>query len=241
MKKLLLALALCSPLMILSQAMAVQPLGTDVKLAFEVEEPKLLPPKLDILFVIDDSASMSVMQNQLAAAMNRLSGTFDNLNADIHAAVTTSTMTELDGPGCKFSATKACDGRFNKGFLSNSEPNFSAELAERLLVGTLGGGTEAFFEPVLLALQTPLRHPENAGFLRSDAKLVVVMLTDADDQSKRTASEFALSLVALKNGDTSLVHLITSTVPLGENTRSCSRNGEPVAFKIDEAAKLLNA
>jgi hypothetical protein len=50
-------------------------------------------------------------------------------------------------------------------------------------VGTNGSGVETWLQPALKALTAPLINADNAGFLRDEAALEVVCVTDAPDQS----------------------------------------------------------
>ena len=65
-------------------------------------------------------------------------------------------------------------------------------------VGTSGDATERFLDSAHLALSEPLISTKNAGFLRDDADLLVVFLTDTEDQSTISADEFHQFVTGLK-------------------------------------------
>lgn len=233
MKQLLSALALGFSLFTAASAHA----GPQVKLKFDVQSTKMTGGKLDLLFVVDDSGSMQQFQNQLQTATQKFATAFNSLQSDVHAAVTT---TSAEGKGAYCQPQSICDGKFKDGYISNrSVQKFSSELASRLVVGTNGAATEKVFEPILLALEAPLRNPENAGFLRDDAQLVIVFVTDAEDQSDLLATDFVTRVAALKGGDLNRVAFIGAFIPTGSKTsQSCTRDqGEPT--RIEEALRSL--
>ena len=165
------------------------------------------PIKLDVLFVIDNSGSMGDEQESLAANFPRF---MDELAAlpgglpDLHLAVVSTNLgaggAALSGcegagddgvfqnaprtPGCSVP-----DGRFIRDELGGEDGgrvrNYPGSLPETFSciarLGTLGCG----FEQPLAALERALdgSRPENAGFLREDAYLAVVVIADEDDCS----------------------------------------------------------
>ena len=230
-----LAISLCS--LAVFGFTSVAAAGPQVKIAYDVHETKFESDKLDLIFVVDDSGSMEPYQQSLEEAARRFGTAFDSLQADVHAAVITTSMS--NGNYCQ--SKVLCDGKFKDGYISNrSGLRFSDELAARLRVGTQGDATETVFAPLLTALEEPLRHPENAGFLRADARLVIVFVTDAEEQSQIKPSEFAKRVVGLKGGQADRVSLIGALLPSGQRPpASCTRDqGEPVL--LEEGLKLLN-
>lgn len=72
-------------------------------------------------------------------------------------------------------------------------------LKERILLGASAAGNEAVGLATLLALHREKVNP--TGFLRPEAHLAVVGITDAAEHSLLTATEFRDDLLALKDGD----------------------------------------
>jgi hypothetical protein len=165
--------------------------------------------KLDILFVVDDSDSMAEEQEQLA---NGLPALFDRLQGaaglpDLHVGIlSTDVGAQPDIPGCEVPgddgalqfAFDESDGSCTDGslvldgsFVSDApsatpgarDTNYTGSLTGVLgcmiQLGTGGCG----FEQPLEAMRLAFEHPDNAGFLRTDAVLAVVFLTDEDDCS----------------------------------------------------------
>jgi len=155
----------------------------------------MVPPVfagIDVLFVVNDSAAMRPLQQRLGEHM---SGFLDALAAaeghalDLHVGVVSTTVEEPVSPValCRGTAggelrPAACltDG---VGFAHTTAPNFSGTLAEAAACMVQVGDFGCPFEQPLQAMRRALDggRPANAGFLRDDALLVVVFLTDEDD------------------------------------------------------------
>jgi len=185
--------------------------------------------KLDVLFMIDDSASMAPLQaklmTQIPAFMNSLANPVTLEKPDLHVAVVSSSF----GAGAWANVAQCGSGthpgddqgKFQQGpggpgsgacpmlhagetFLKSGDgtaadpPNFDGDVATALtcmaMLGDSGCGFEAPFASVMYALAkgrldrgpTDSEHdPDNGGFLRLDAQLAVIMLTNEDDCSVR--------------------------------------------------------
>ena len=193
------ALAACSPVERPSDA--AQPLVYTQRFSNE----------MDVLFVIDNSASTSDKQMLFAANFPRLADAFDTFaggRPELHLGVVDTTV-DIGvvgfGPGCpspdpddngllqntpRLTGCEPPNGRF----ITNN--NYATTLADAFSciaqVGATGCGFEAPLEAMKRALDSS--RPENAGFLRDDANLAIVFLTDEDDCSVRDSSLFDLGL-----------------------------------------------
>lgn len=77
-------------------------------------------------------------------------------------------------------------------------------------VGNVPCQQDVFFkEQTLQAGLESLRYPPNAGFLRDDALLVLLFITDEDDQSQMSYTAVHQQLLALKGGDEKMIVSIT--------------------------------
>lgn len=162
------------------------------------EKPKdftAFNPKVDILFVIDNSLSMSGPQDNLkknaylfADAMSRVS------ILDYHIGVVT---TNMDSWNCRTDC-----GRLQgmPSYVEKTTPDLIDNLSRRMIVGTNGSATEEMFSPVVAALSAPLDASANAGFYRQDAFLAVIFITDAKDQSDLSPQKL-LQFLNTKKGD----------------------------------------
>lgn len=158
--------------------------------------------KMDIVFVIDDSSSMGEEQGNLATNFPMFADvlssytTPDGDHIDYRVAVTTTgrtthvrtplgTMTEVGDNGA-FRNNCGVASRF----LDPSAADLSATLSCRADVGVEGPATAEM--PLMMskwALSERVADGTNAGFLRDDALLAIVYLTDEDDLST-TADNF---------------------------------------------------
>jgi len=162
------------------------------------------PVKLDLLFMIDDSPSMEEEQANLARNFPRLIDALNTLPAgfpDLHLGVLSSDMgagaADLAGPcgnslgdrgvlqvrsGCGLDPK---NGRYLVSQNGGTQNNFDGDIAEVFAclasLGTNGCGFEHQLQSVRMALSGFVA--DNAGFLRSDAHLAVVYITDEDDCS----------------------------------------------------------
>jgi hypothetical protein len=155
--------------------------------------------KMDIVFVVDDSGSMAEEQDNLASNFPMFATllsnytTSDGLKIDYRVALTTTGRDiTYNAPG-PFGGTMTFhetgpDGEFfnncglAKRWLEPTDTNMQQTLACRADVGTDGSGMEMPLLMTKWALEKRVADT-NAGFLRDDALLAVVMLTDEDDSS----------------------------------------------------------
>lgn len=136
------------------------------------QEP--LPGKVDILWVIDDSGSMGAEQALVANGFQAFANEFAGLGLDFHLAVTSMDPRASADPGALVG---------NPPFLTAATMDLGDEFIQRAMLGTDGGPREAGLETAQLALSEPMLSGPNAGFLRDDAILAILFLTDEDDQS----------------------------------------------------------
>ncbi|HEY5921094.1 MAG TPA: hypothetical protein VIV11_05455 [Kofleriaceae bacterium] len=158
---------------------------------------------VDVLFVIDDSLSMKDEQEQLGIWSSEL---FDVLSPsgelpDLHIAVTSSSVaiSGLDqcqtGGSLHVGGAVLQNGRFLRDVAgpAGRERNYSGTLTETFAkmarVGDSGCGFEQPFNAARIALSGYATGSQ--GFLRDDALLLVVFVTDEDDCSARDSTLFS--------------------------------------------------
>lgn len=159
--------------------------------------------KMDILFVIDNSGSMKEEQVNLASNFSILTTKLDfattsrGAKLDYRIAVTTTGLTHrfTMEPGAPFPTVPmdevGDDGRFRKdckmtrAWMERGDDSLQSQFACVTRVGTAGPGLEMPLEAMRLALTDRVTDGANAGFLRDDALLAVVFITDEDDCSRR--------------------------------------------------------
>ena len=181
---------------------------------------------IDVLFVIDNSASTQDKQTVFAANFPKFVAALDAFptgRPNLHIGVVSTTV-DIGAPGfagCPSPNTTE-DGRLQAtprvpgctpptgNFLSDIQStgttrttNYSGTLDTALSciakLGTSGCGFEAPLEAMKRALDGS--HPENTGFLRDGAFLAVVILTDEDDCSVKDPAIFALPADQAGPGD----------------------------------------
>ncbi len=131
-------------------------------------------PRVDLLFVVDDTASMAQEQEALA-------GEFGALATDLDAAEVAwqvgAVTTSLDGDEAGWL-------QGSPWILTPDTTDRAAAFAEMIRVGTKGSSPEAGLAAAVEALALSRTGGPNAGFRRPDALLHVVFVSDADDQSE---------------------------------------------------------
>jgi len=174
---------------------------------------------LDILFVIDNSSSTFDKQTLFASNFLRFVQALDSFptgRPNLHIGVVTTTVdigTSQFGPACpspdvqwngrlqvapQITGCMPPTGRFIsdiKDSTGGRTTNYTGQLQDVFScisqVGANGCGFEAPLEAMKRALDGT--NPENAGFMRMDAYLAVVILTDEDDASVADPALWTLS------------------------------------------------
>ncbi len=175
--------------------------------------PSVPNRKLDLLLMVDDSASVDAFQTDVSIAMQSV---LDDLRAvsgslpDLHVGIITSdlgTMGSLDpanpGPAIGQVGNGGCAGAGDDGrlqtfgvgvtgaFLIDEDDgvggrirNYQTDTADTIAQMIRGAGAGGCgFEQPLHAIRRGLLHPANQGFIRADAHLGVFILADEDDCS----------------------------------------------------------
>ncbi len=155
---------------------------------------------MDIVFVVDDSGSMAEEQSNLASNFPKFVSVLDGFKTksgsklDYRIAVTTTgrdlnyTIAALPFPMSEkgdngaFRNTKTCGG--TKRWVDKGDPGGSSTFTCRAEAGTGGPSIEMPLYSLKLAFNDRVADGTNAGFLRDDALLAVVIITDEDDCSR---------------------------------------------------------
>ncbi|MBT8491729.1 MAG: hypothetical protein KJO07_01605 [Deltaproteobacteria bacterium] len=179
--------------------------------------------KMDIVFVVDDSGSMSEEQSNLAANFPSFFDVIDShvnsdgVPTDYRIAVTTTgrdvdytikvpppfslemPMSESGDNG----AFRSTSGMANP-WISRGDGDPQGKFSSLAQVGTSGPSLEMPLYSLELALTERVKDGSNAGFLRDDALLAVVVLTDEDDCS-RTDNNFEIESDQCDPGDSTFL------------------------------------
>lgn len=139
--------------------------------------------KLDILWVMDNSGSMQPYQNNVAANFNAFMTQFVSKGYDYKIAVTTSDAWRapfIPNPNfAKFRDGTDATSHTGVFVITPSTLNPINVFSINIKQGIAGSGDERAFQSFKESLNSPL----NAGFLRDDSFLAVIIISDEDDFS----------------------------------------------------------
>ena len=200
--------------------------------------------KVDMLFVIDDSSELRLQQDNLIRNFPTFLNTLQSASQglpDLRIAVVSTDMGAGDGSIASCDSTGGKNGIFqytargtctstglaagatyiaDSGSVRNYTGNVTDVFACIAALGEQGCGFEHQFAALLRALGADGKAPpaENQGFLRDDAYLFVLILTNEDDCSAPAASFY----------DTA------------SNAKLASPLGPPLNFRCNEFGHLCN-
>lgn len=146
-------------------------------------------PVLDVLWVVDNSASMQEEQAQLAENFGQFFKYLTQSGADYHIGVISTDIYNPEHQGRLLGESY---------IISRNTPDAEAAFAANVAVGTEGKGDEQGLRASLLALSEPLLSGRNQGFLRPQAWLFVIYVSDEDDHSFGPIEYFVRSLEQIK-------------------------------------------
>lgn len=143
--------------------------------------------KVDILWVVDNSSSMTPLQTNLVNNFNSFISNFQTKGYDFRMAVTTTdaylanaafnndpTQSSFrDGVGSTHTGVFVID---------STTPNLTQTFVTNASQGQAGSGDERAFS----SFQEALNNPANANFVRSDSFFSIIILSDEDDFSDIT-------------------------------------------------------
>ncbi len=153
----------------------------------------------DVLFVVDNSASMAEEQDRLAANFEAFVQAVEDVPTWFHLGVVTTDVTTADA------------GVLRGGVITPDTPDFASAFLDAVLVGTDGSRDEQGFTAALLAMD-PERNP---GFLREDAVFHAVFLSDEDDHSPDAVDDVLQAMADATGGAGMYVHSIVGDEPDG--------------------------
>ncbi len=134
-------------------------------------------PSVDVLWVLDNSSSMADEQDFLKSVIPTFLDVAVPPDWLLHLAVVTTDSNHLRG---------------TPHYLSTDMPDVSDQFSELIAVGTDGSDDTRGLEMGTQAITPPLGAPGgiNDGFLREPAGLLIVDVSDSDDESPDTVSAY---------------------------------------------------
>jgi hypothetical protein len=182
---------------------------------------------VDILFVVDDSGSMAEEQRKLAENFHSFAEQVIGL-VDYRIAIVTTDMDSPDGERAGLvsiehssSAPYAIRGGLNlsacttigvehgcfrgdalaRPIIDSRQMDRETQIAtfaQNVRVGTCGAGTEKGLAAMIRALEQTAPGGCNEGFLRPEANLLVIFVTDEEDDSPNSVNEYADAIEMFK-------------------------------------------
>jgi hypothetical protein len=171
---------------------------------FEVVDTFVQDPteEVDILVVIDNSGSMQGYQLLLGARFTEFISAFVDADVDYHIGVTTTT-TEPVGPNesCRQEDVDQIPlpGQLAQNrYITTQSEDAEDIFAELVNVGTCGSGDEKGLEAARLALSPEIVAGPNYGFIRPDAALSLIFVSDEQDGSADPVHDYINDLYDVK-------------------------------------------
>lgn len=135
--------------------------------------------KVDIIFMIDNSSSMLVYQKRLSQEAASLIQSLNNKGLDYRIAVTSSDLRSNGTGGRLIGLTP---------YIDRGTPQLIDELKSRIIIGQSGSDIESGLGSLKKALTSTAAN----DFLREDALLAVIVLSNEDDYSLGELSDYHL-------------------------------------------------
>jgi hypothetical protein len=157
----------------------------------------------------------------------------DAQGLDYHMAITTT-----DVSGGENGRFVPLTGTAPRVVTPQTTPSPVAVFTQNARVGTGGSGSERGLEAAYLALSNPLIAGHNAGFLRPEAALSVIYVSDEEDSSTRTLDFYVSFLLGIKGAQNA--NTFTASAIVGDAPSGCSGSGgsaQPGARYIEVAER----
>jgi hypothetical protein len=153
----------------------------------------------DILFVIDNSGSMGIWQTALTDNFNSFISVFSVTGVDYQIAVITTDDAMFRGP-----------------ILTDTTPDLETEFTDQAIAGTYGSAMEKGLQHAEEATSPGGDASPGSSFLRTDAKLIIIFVSDEKDWSSKTDAEYVSHFNSLKTSESMIVtHAVVGDAPSG--------------------------
>ena len=163
---------------------------------FEQEEI----PLLDVLWVIDNSGSMNLIQSSVASHIDDFMAVFLAASPDYHMAFITTDSPAFEG-GTFLDMTTTAPELIASSIVSG--------------IGVSGHGMEKGIQYAKESTLSPLHAGPGSDFFREDATLVVIFVSDERDHSDSGWSSYLSHFDSLKDSDKFLPVAIVGDYPAG--------------------------
>jgi len=198
-------------------------------------------PTVDILFVVDCSGSMSDDQDNMARNFDSFINFAISWNADIQIGITAADDAgDSSCRGCSQGNLKGDPKVLKYGGANSMNLNDVKSLFKsHVKLGSSCSGNEKGLEPAHLALSNPLINDPNgnAGFLRDNASLVILFVSDEEDQSTSDTSyyiDFFKNIKGFRNLEMLQIYAVIFDCPRG--CSSSSQGSETPGCRYQDVA-----
>lgn len=169
--------------------------------SFRQQSSSAVNNKIDLLWVVDNSASMDPLQQNMTTNFNSFISQFTTKGFDFHLAVTTTDTYLADAAfnnNPSLAQFRDGVGGTHTGIFDilSTTPNLINVFVTNATQGANGSGDERAFSSMRSALNSNL----NTGFLRTDSYFAVIILSDEDDFSSATRKEYSWLYAANQGG-----------------------------------------
>jgi hypothetical protein len=159
---------------------------------------------VDVLWVVDNSGTMSEEQATLVSNLSSFVGVLDGFGADWQVGVVTTAVDDDDTAGVLV-------GPVLTPYVDDLEDQFADEVD----VGVQGSRVEEGLEAMRLATSDPLVTGANDGLVRHEAGFAVIVLSDEDDHSPGDVETYESHLATLKGEDGARLSAVVGELPAG--------------------------
>ena len=152
--------------------------------------------EVDVLLVIDNSCSMQPYQEELSTNFDAFLTYFIEGDVDYQIGVVTTSVIDpvaVAGTECTQTVVDAIPdaGYLLDGTFITPEDEDGADIfSDWVNVGICGAGYEMGLEAAYQALTEPIVDGPNAGFLREDAYLSIIFVSDEEDSSPKGVNDY---------------------------------------------------
>ena len=176
---------------------------------------------VDILWVVDDSATMSEEQDALTSNFQTYADVLIDTSADWQLGIIT---TDIDDD----------EGMLVGPVLGPDTEDLDSAFTDQASVGILGSRDEQPLDALDLATSEPDLGEGNQDLFRADADLQILILTDEDDQSEGTVDSYVSHLQDFKKDTSVVISLIGGPLPAGcASTTSSAEPAERLHDAVD--------
>jgi hypothetical protein len=172
----------------------------------------------DVLFVVDDSASMAEEQATLSINFADFIDVISNTDADFQLGVVTTDVDDEDA------------GKLSTEFITPFTSDMRALALSAVDVGTDGSRDERGFQAAMMALDSTI----NPGFRREASDLHVVFFSDEDDRTPGDITDMINGISAVAGVRPSL-HAVVGDLPEGCASGSSAADPSPRYYEAVHA------